>query len=151
MLHGHIESALKICPLHQIFSTESEIESSKKGLQNKMPSMKSSIGNPNLVSLDDVCNLLSPVTTGKDDLGQPVMEDKAFMVFCSKLSITRAEHATAGQLGHKPEILLIVDSDAFDDEKNVEYQAKKYSIYKSFRRIDGFTELYCEMNANDRN
>ena len=75
-----------------------------------MPSMKTSIGNTNLISLDDVCNLLSPVTTGKDDLGQPVIEEKPFMVFCSKLSITRAEHATAGQHGHKPEMILIVDS-----------------------------------------
>jgi SPP1 family predicted phage head-tail adaptor len=114
-----------------------------------MPSLKSNIGNRDFISLDDVCNLLSQVTIGADDLGQPIIEEKAFMIFCSKLSITRAEHATAGQLGHKPEIVLIVDSDSYDEEKRLEYRGQKYNIYKSYLRFDGFTEIFCEVNAND--
>lgn len=114
-----------------------------------MPSMKANIGNPKIISLDDACILLSLVTTDKDSLGQPITKEKPFLIFCSKLSITRAEHAAAGQLGHKPEIMLIVDSESYDNEKNLEYQGKRYSIYKTFMRVDGFTELYCEVNAND--
>jgi len=98
--------------------------------------------------LDDVCNLLSQTST-KDDLGQPIISEKPYMVFCSKLSITRAEFNVAGQQGHKPEMMLVVDSDAYDNEKKVEYQNKNYAIYKTFMRVDGFTELYCEVNAND--
>jgi len=116
-----------------------------------MPSLKTSIGSKDNISLDDVCNLLQSVTIGKDSLGQPIIQDKPFMVFCSKLSITRAEHATAGQLGHKPDLVLIVDSDSYDEEKNVEYHSKKYSIYKSYMRADGFTEIFCEGKTNDRN
>ena len=86
---------------------------------------------------------------GKDDLGQPIIQEKPFMVFCSRLSITRAEHSTAGQLGHNPDMLLIVDSDSYENEKNVEYGGKRFSIYKSYMRNDGFTEIYCEVNAND--
>ena len=115
-----------------------------------MASLKSAIGNPKIVSLDDVCNLLQSVTVGNDSLGQPILQDKAFMVFCSKLSITRAEFSTAGQLGHKPDMVLIVDSDSYDDEKNVEYKGKKFSIYKAYMRNDGFTEIFCEVNASDR-
>lgn len=107
------------------------------------------MGNREFISLDDVCNLLSQVTTGADDLGQPIIEEKPFMIFCSKLSITRAEHAIAGQLGHKPEMVLIVDSDAYDKETLLEYRGQKYNIYKSFLRFDGFTEIFCEVNAND--
>jgi SPP1 family predicted phage head-tail adaptor len=114
-----------------------------------MTSFKSAIGNPKNISLDDVCNLLSTITIGKDPLGQPIFEEKAFMVFCSRLSITRAEFNTAGQLGHKPDMILIVDSDAYDNEKNVEYKGKKYSVYKSYMRIDGFTEVFCEVNTSD--
>jgi SPP1 family predicted phage head-tail adaptor len=113
-----------------------------------MPSMKSSIGNHNNISLDDVCNLLS-ITSTKDSLGQPIKTEKPFMVFCSKLSITRAEFNSAGQLGHKPDMVLVVDSDAYDKEKLLEYQNEKYNIYKSFMRQDGFTELYVEVNAGD--
>ena len=121
----------------------------KKGLQSKMASLKPSIGNRDNISIDDVCNLLSQVTTGADDLGQPIIEEKPFMIFCSKLSITRAEHATAGQLGHKPDMLLLVDSDSYDAEKSLDYYGKKFNVYKSYMRNDGFTEIYCEVNAND--
>lgn len=113
-----------------------------------MPSLKSNIGNNKFISLDDVCNLLS-LTSTQDELGQPIIEEKPFLVFCSKLSITRQEFNVAGQQGHKPEMMLVVDSDSYDQEKKVRYQEKKYTIYKTFPRADGFTELYCEVNAND--
>jgi len=114
-----------------------------------MPSLKSSIGNRDNISLDDICNLLTQTQT-KDDLGQPIISEKPFMIFCSRLSITRAEHNLAGQSGHKPEMMLVVDSDAYDQEKRLEYHNKKYSIYKTFNRVDGFTELYCEVDANGK-
>lgn len=113
-----------------------------------MPSLKAAIGNHQLISLDDVCNLLS-ITTTKDEIGQFIKSEKPYMVFCSKMSITRAEFNSAGMLGHKPEIMLVVDSDAYDQEQLLEYQNKKYSIYKTFQRIDGFTELYCEVKSGD--
>jgi SPP1 family predicted phage head-tail adaptor len=113
-----------------------------------MTSFKQSIGNPRLVSLDDVCYLLA-ITTEKDELGQPIKTETPFMVFCSNLSITRAEYQNAGILGYKPDVLLIVDSDSYDNEKSIEYHGKKYSVYRNFRRIDGFTEVYCEVKAGD--
>jgi predicted RNA-binding protein associated with RNAse of E/G family len=113
-----------------------------------MPSFKSSIGSRENISLDDVCYLIS-ITTEKDDLGQMIRNEKSFMIFCSKMSIVRSEFNTAGMLGHKPEIMLIVDSDSYDQEKYLEYNDKKYSIYKSFQRVDHFTELYCEVKSGD--
>jgi SPP1 family predicted phage head-tail adaptor len=114
-----------------------------------MPTLKPSIGQRDNISLDDVCNLLSKQKTGEDDLGQPIIKEKPFLIFCSKLSITRAEFNSAGQLGHKPDMMLVVDSDSYDKEQHLEYYNTKYSIYKSFMRADGFTELYCEVNASD--
>jgi hypothetical protein len=113
-----------------------------------MVSLKSSIGNKSFPSLDDVCTLLS-LTVTKDSLGQFIKTEKPYLIFCSKLSITRAEFSSAGSVGHKPEILLVVDSDSYDDEKALEYHNKKYSIYKSFQRVDGFTELFCEVKQGD--
>jgi hypothetical protein len=113
-----------------------------------MPSIKTSIGNRQIVSLDDVCILLS-ITSIKDELGQAIITEKPYMVFCSKISITRAEFNAAGQLGHKPDMMLLVDSDSYDRESYVEYQKTKYNIYKTYMRIDGFTELYCEVKSGD--
>jgi SPP1 family predicted phage head-tail adaptor len=114
-----------------------------------MTSFKQSIGNPNNFSLDDVCYLLTIQTQGKDDLGQAITTEVQQMTFCSRLSITRAEFNSAGQLGHKPDMMLVVDCDAYDQEQFLMYRDVKYSIYKTFRRIDNFTELYCEVKAGD--
>jgi hypothetical protein len=111
-----------------------------------MTSLKSSIGNRQAVSLDDVCYLLS-ITSEPDELGQAIKTEKSFMVFCSKISITRAEFNAAGQLGHKPDMMLLIDSDAYDQEQYLKYHEKKYSIYKSYQRFDGFTEVYCEVKS----
>jgi hypothetical protein len=120
----------------------------KKGLQNKMASFKSSVGNPQNISLDDIAYLIS-ITTTKDDLNQAIRSEKPEMIFCSRLSITRAEFNTAGQLGHKPDMMLICDSDSYDDGQHLDYNNKRFSIYKTFRRVDGFTELYCEVKSGD--
>lgn len=113
------------------------------------PLFKASIGDPTHISLDDVCILLSITTTSIDGLGQPILKENPFTVFCSKLSITRAEFNSAGQLGFKPSMLLIVDSESYADEKLLIYNENKYSIYKTFQRKEGFTELYCEVKSGD--
>lgn len=110
--------------------------------------IKSAIGNNTFVSLDDVCNLIK-VTSTLDNLNQPILKEEPFMVFCSKLSITRAEFNAAGNNGFKPELMLIIDADSYGGEKFVQYYDKKYSIYKTFQRVDGFIELYCEVKASD--
>jgi SPP1 family predicted phage head-tail adaptor len=110
-----------------------------------MPSLKSSIGNNQHISLDDVCFLIS-ISTVKDELGQDIETETQRQIFCSKLSITRSEFSAAGQLGYKPQILLVVDSDEYDQESRVKYGGKTYTIYKTFPRMDGYTELYSEVD-----
>jgi SPP1 family predicted phage head-tail adaptor len=111
-----------------------------------MPSLKSSIGNHEHISLDDVCFLIA-VTSTDDELGQPIETENLALTYCSKLNITRAELSAAGQLGHKPQILLVVDSDEYDNEGRLEYDRTKYHIYKDFMRSDGYTELYGEVKT----
>lgn len=114
-----------------------------------MRQLKSFIGNPKNISLDDICKLLS-ITTTQDELGQFIKSETPHTAFCSKLSITRAEFNSSGQLGHKPEIMIVIDSDTYNNESYLEYENKKYSIYKTFQRADNYTELYCEVKNDDR-
>lgn len=46
-------------------------------------------------------------------------------------------------------MMIVVDSDSYDQEKFLMYEDQKYTIYKTFQRIDGFTELYCEVKKGD--
>ena len=110
--------------------------------------LKSSIGQRDFISLDDVCYLIS-ITTTQDTLGQAIKEEKESMVFCSKMSITRAEFNSAGMLGKKTSLMFIIDADTYEEEQLLRYNEKKYSIYKTFQRADGFTEIYCEVKAGD--
>ena len=113
-----------------------------------MPSLKSSINKG--VSLDDVCYLITSEST-EDDLGQIIEgETTERLIFCTEKSISRAEFNAAGQQGTKPAIELIVDSDEYDRESKVKFEDTVYSIYRSFRRDDGNTELYCEVKSNDK-
>ncbi|PEN09672.1 phage head closure protein [Bacillus pseudomycoides] len=112
-----------------------------------MPSIKSSVGNSKRISLDDVCFLIS-VENEKDDLGQVISTNETErQIFCSKLSISRQEFLAGGQLGLKPQIIFVVDSDEYDDETSLKYENQKYTVYRIFPRFDGYTEVYCEVKA----
>lgn len=111
-----------------------------------MPKLKSSIGNRQNISLDDACYLLT-AEVNKDEIGNMIKTEKKFMVWCSKLSITRAEFNSAGILGFKPDLMLVVDAEAYSNEAFLEYEDKKYSIYKTYQRPDGFIELYGEVKT----
>jgi SPP1 family predicted phage head-tail adaptor len=110
-----------------------------------MPSLKSPVGNKKSVSLDDVCYLLTVTTVGKDELDQSIEAIQERPVFCTKTSISRAEFVGAGQLGYKPKIQILINSDEYDEETKLKYEDKLYSVYKTFMRDDGYTELYCEV------
>jgi len=86
-------------------------------------------------------------TFSKDQLNQQIETLTPSLVYCSKLNITRAEFSASGQSGHKPQLMLVVDSDEYDGEVKVEYDRTTYSIYKEYVRSDGYTELYCEVRS----
>ena len=102
-----------------------------------MPSIKSSVGNSKHISLDDVCFLISQESY-YDELGQDSFEETTYQCFCSKLSITRQEFLNAGQLGYKPQLVIVVNSDEYDEQKVIEYEEKRYTVYKTFQRADGY-------------
>lgn len=112
----------------------------------QMPSIKPTTGSKKHISLDDVCFLVSR-TFEQDELGQEIPINSERQVFCSSLSITRAEFSLAGQLGLKPNITIVVDHDEYDEEETVKWHDKTYSVYKNFVRNDGYIELYCEVRA----
>jgi hypothetical protein len=111
-----------------------------------MPRLKSSIGNRQNISLDEACYLLT-TEVNKDEIGNFIKTEKKFMVWCSKLSISRAEFSSAGILGFRPDIMLVVDAESYDNERFMEFEDKKYNIYKSYQRLDGFLELYGEVRT----
>lgn len=115
-----------------------------------MPSLKQSQNNGEHISLDDVCFLMSE-TIIVDELQQEIITYLPELVYCSKLSIGQGEYSVTVQNGLKAKFTLVIDYDEYDGEKEVEYERKLYSVYRTFVRKDGYIELYCEERVGNEN
>ena len=86
----------------------------------------------------------------KDELGQ-IDENEKYdrMVFCQKKSIPQSEFFNAGQSGIRAEMILIVNTMDYRDEKKLNFKGRIYDIYREYERQDERTELYCMVKAHD--
>lgn len=84
------------------------------------------------VSLDDRCSLVySKETAGEMGGTDITLTEKD--VFCGIKSITSKEFADAvGKMGIKPELVVIVRREVFNDAVAVRYKGKLYSIYRHY-------------------
>lgn len=113
-----------------------------------MPSLKSTIGDSQHISLDDVCTLVS-ITYQSDKLKQQIEDEKERQIFCSVIGTSRQEFYKAGEHGLKQLKTIVVDSDEYDSEPTLIFDEVRYTIYRHFMRNDGFTELYCEVRSGE--
>lgn len=111
-----------------------------------MPSLKNTVQSGENVSKDDVCFLMSS-TIIVDELLQEIEVTLPELVYCATSSIGQREFSASMQVGLKAERTIIIDHDEYDGQKEVEYNRKKYSIYRTFVRDDGNIELYCEVRT----
>ena len=111
-----------------------------------MPSLKNTVQSGENVSKDDVCFLMSS-TIIVDELLQEIEVTLPELVYCATSSIGQREFSASMQAGLKAERTIIIDHDEYDGQKEVEYNRKKYSVYRTFVRDDGNIELYCEVRT----
>ena len=108
-----------------------------------MPKIRQTVGSYNNISLDDVCTLVS-IDYVVDEIGQQRALQKERNVFCMVSSVNRAEFFAAGKNGFKPQMIIYMQAEEFDDQEELKYRNEKYFIYRSFIRTDGYIELSCE-------
>ena len=108
-----------------------------------MPQLRQRTGSYQNISLDDVCSLVTTTYT-LDDLNQQKPTTTERHVFCMISSVNRAEFFTAGKNGFKPQMIVYMQAEEYDDQEELIYRDHKYFIYRSFVRTDGYVELSCE-------
>lgn len=92
----------------------------------------------------DVIKLI-PVTYAKDTAGIPrASEGEPREVMCQVNSVTRSEFFEAGRNGLNPEFVFRVFFGDYEGERLVEYQNKRYSIYRTYHGRNDMMELYAE-------
>ena len=96
--------------------------------------------------MDAVCKLISKAIT-TDDLGFPVAVETEYETFCSVSSVSRSEFFNAGKAGMVPEYKITVNAIEYDGQPEVEYDGKRYTIYRTYRTDEDMMELYAEYRS----
>lgn len=86
-----------------------------------------------------------------DALNQQVPVETQRTVYCNLSSVTRAEWATAGQMGLKPELVATMFAPDYQDEEIAILNGVTYSIYRTYIRKDEQVELYMERQTGVTN
>lgn len=93
---------------------------------------------------DTVIKLITE-TYAKDDSGVPRKTEAAAEVFAQKRSVTRSEFFDGGRNGLNPEYEFDVFKGDYDGQRTVEYEGKRYGVYRTFEPEDSdYIELYVE-------
>lgn len=95
--------------------------------------------------MTDVLKLISRNTT-IDQYGREVYVDTYKTVFCEVDSITQSEFYAAENTELNPEYKFSVFFGDYEGESIVEYNSKRYAVYRTYRTGD-YMELYCERKA----
>lgn len=95
--------------------------------------------------MSDVLKLITESFT-TDRYGNEVATETKAEVFCEVYSISQNEFYSAGKEGFRPSFRFDVFFDDYDDQQIVEYNGKRYSVYRTYRNNDTM-ELYAEMRV----
>ena len=92
----------------------------------------------------DVINLIQETQTQNSFGGWETVETKQ-EVFCDVRSITQTEWFEAGRTGiAHPEFIFIINRNEYSGEKIVEYNGKRYGVYRTYEAKNENLELYVE-------
>lgn len=83
-------------------------------------------------------------TKSQDAIGQYVSEEARKMVYCDVRSVSMTEWFDAGRDGMKPSLCFIMFAPDYEGEKIVEYNGKRYGIYRTYVGRNERIELYTE-------
>lgn len=90
-----------------------------------------------------VISLISIVRT-QDEYGVWRDTESSRQVFAQADSVTRSEFFDAGRAGLNPEYRFTMFYADYQGEETVEYNGKRYGIYRVYQRRDDNVELYAE-------
>lgn len=90
---------------------------------------------------DEIITLVKEITTGRDDIGNPIKETEEREVFAERYSIGQNEFYNAAVSGMRPEAkFIIADYMDYYGEEILEYaeygyeKKQRYSIIRTYRK-----------------
>lgn len=95
----------------------------------------------------DVIDLVS-VTTTTNDMGDIIDVETKRQVFADKKSVRQNEFYQAAATGLKPELMFVIRTVEYKQERKLEFNLKTYSIIRTYEKENEFTELVCSGIVN---
>lgn len=95
----------------------------------------------------DVIKLIS-ITNTENDMGDTIEVQDERQVFADKQSIRQSEFYQAAATGLRPELMFVVRSIDYNDEKKLKYNGKEYTIIRTYDKDGELTELICQGTVN---
>lgn len=92
--------------------------------------------------MDDVLYLLK-ISYTFDEYRNQVETFERQVVFCKVNDITRTEFFASGREGLHPSYMFEVFYSDYDNEKILEYNGKRYGVYRTYR-VGDYIEIYAE-------
>lgn len=87
------------------------------------------------------------ITYSADSIGQQTPTEVKTPVYASLSSISRAEWFDAGRNGMKPEYVFTIFEPDYNGQTIIEYDSKRYGVYRTYRGKNETLELYTESKA----
>lgn len=87
---------------------------------------------------------LQSVTYEKDQYGVNRAIKTERKVYCDVSSVTSAEFFQGGAQGLKPDLRFVMSIFDYEDEEELIFEGKPYSIYRTYRGKNDDIELYTE-------
>ena len=88
--------------------------------------------------------LLKTVET-LDALNQPTKTETSKSAVAELRSVTRSEYFQGRQGGLVPDLSFLVSVFDYDGETAVEYNSKRYEVYRTYETDDNYVELYAQV------
>ena len=96
--------------------------------------------------MDAVCKLIQK-TMSYDELHFPTATETSREVMCKVDSVSRSEYFNAGKAGLTPEYVFTINRIEYNGESELEYESKRYGIYRTYKTDDDMMELYAEYKS----
>lgn len=97
---------------------------------------------------DGEIKLISKIATvARDRRGQIVYSETATPIMCEVVPIARDEFFNGAQVGINPEFEFKINPVEYSGQKIIEYNGRRFSVYRSYQAGPDTLELYAEFVA----
>lgn len=82
-----------------------------------------------------------------DGMGVPSIQENETKVIGNFASVSSQEFFRGGEMGIKPEFIVKVWNTEYNGETLLEFEGKRYIIYRMYLEDSGRCELYCQKDV----